>query len=150
MLSFNNSKSLKLPEGFSLELGEPPPPEALNRLLLKCYGESHPAKQLAKALNNSFCNASVKEDKTGKLFGFVRITSDQGLNANLWDLVAEPGKFQKQFLTILVNRSLLLIRRELPGCSVSLAAPSVAIEALRSQGFVLDPNGIRVMAYKIR
>ena len=150
MLSFQNSKTPKLPEGFLLEPRDPPSPEALNRLLSRCYGETHPSKKLALALHNSYCNTSVMEVKTGQLVGFVRITSDKGLNANLWDLAAEPGNYQKQLLAILVNHSLGIIKRELPGCSIALAAPAIAIDALRSQGFLLDPSGIRAMAYRIR
>ena len=103
-----------------------------------------------EALKNSYCNISIIEIKTGILFGFVRITSDKGLNANLWDLAAEPGKYQKQFFYILINRALTIIRRELPGCSISLAAPSMASEALKNQGFLMDPNGIRAMGYRLR
>ncbi len=133
-----------------METKEPPSPDALNRLLSSCYGETHPSKKLSLALRNSFCNTSLKEEKTEKLVGFVRITSDKGLNANLWDLAAEPGGFQKQFLAVLVHHSLAIIKQHLPGCSVSLAAPIIAIDGLRSQGFLLDPNGIRVMAYRLR
>jgi len=133
-----------------MELRDPPAPAALNRLLSQSYGETHPPRKLALAFKNSFCNASIKVKKTGELVGFVRITTDKGLNANLWDLVAEQGKDQSQLLSILVHRSLRIIRKQLPGCSVSLAAPSVAIEVLEAQGFLLDPSGIRAMAYRIR
>ncbi len=102
------------------------------------------------ALNNSFANVSIRKQNSKQLFGFVRITTDRGLNANLWDLAAQPGEHQKYFLKILVHTSLGIIRRELPGCSVSLGAPSIALEALQSEGFLLDPNGIRAMAYRIR
>ncbi|WP_225866206.1 N-acetyltransferase [Prochlorococcus marinus] len=129
---------------------ESPSPEALNRLLARCFGETHPPRRLALALKQSYCNASIKDEKTGRLVGFVRITSDKGLNANLWDLAVEPGNYQKQLIAVLVNKSLGIIRKELPGCSVSLAAPAIAFEALQSQGFLLDPNGIRAMTYQFR
>ncbi len=150
MLSFQNSKVPKLPSGFFLDLKEPPSPEALNRLLSRCFGESHHPRRLDLALKQSYCNASIKDAKTGRLVGFVRITSDKGLNANLWDLAVEPGDYQKQLIAVLVNKSLGIIRKELPGCSVSLAAPSIAFEALQAQGFLLDPNGIRAMSYQLR
>ncbi len=85
-----------------------------------------------------------------KLYGFVRITSDKGLNANLWDLVALPGEYQTKFLVTLIHYSLAIIRKDLPGCSISVAAPSIATEALQNEGFVIDPSGIRLMAYRIR
>ena len=127
-----------------------PSVESLNKLLSRCYGETNPSKKFAQALKNSFCNVSIKQQKSQQLFGFVRITTDKGLNANLWDLAAQPGEYQSKFLKILLNTSLGIIRRELPGCSVSLGAPSIALEALQSEGFLLDPNGIRAMAYRIR
>jgi len=85
-----------------------------------------------------------------ELLGFVRITTDQGLNANLWDLVAAPGKHQHEFLAVLISHSLSIIRKELPGCSVSVAAPSNAIRFLENEGFIIDPGGIRTMAFKIK
>ncbi len=133
-----------------MEFKQTPTPQALNRLLSRCSVETHPPKELSQALKNSFCNICILEIKTGALYGFVRITTDKGLNANLWDLAAEPGKYQMQFFSILLNRALAIIRRDLPGCSVSLAAPLIASEALKKQGFLIDPNGIRAMAYKIR
>ena len=149
MLPFHDSKVSKVPLGFQLEFKQTPTPQALNRLLSRCSSETHPARELSKALRNSFCNICIIELKTGTLFGFVRITTDKGLNANLWDLSAEPGEYQTQFFSILLNRALAIIRRDLPGCSVSLAAPLVASEALQKQGFLIDPNGIRAMAYRI-
>ena len=70
------------------------------------------------------------------------------MNANLWDLVALPGKYQKEFLAILVSNSLSIIRRELPGCSVSIAAEPTALRIIEKEGFIIDPDGIRVMSYR--
>ena len=103
MLSFQNSKVPKLPSGFIFDLKEPPSPAALNRLLSRCFGESHHPGRLALALKQSYCNASIKDAKAGRLVGFVRITSDKGLNANLWDLAVEPGDYQKQLIAVLVK-----------------------------------------------
>ncbi len=133
-----------------LELNNAPSPKELNKLLSRSNLERYSLKKLGLALNNSFCNLSILEENTLKLVGFVRITTDKGLNANLWDLVAEQGQHQKQFLSILTNKSLEIIRRELPGCSVSVAAPSVALRALQDEGFLIDPGGIRTMSYRIR
>ncbi len=149
MLSFQNTKSLILPDGFALDWKETPSPQSLNRLLSRCNQETHPPKKLTLALKKSLYNLSIIENSSSRLFGFVRITSDKGLNANLWDLAAEPGENQDQFLMVLVNYSLGLIRREMPGCSVSVAAPQIAIDSLEQQGFLIDPSGIRTMAYRI-
>ena len=88
--------------------------------------------------------------KNGALTGFVRATTDNGLNANLWNLVAEPGSNQKRLLSFLINQMLLILKKELPGCSISVSSPVSALEPLQSQGFLLDPNGIRAMAFRLR
>ncbi len=150
MFSFSNrSQYPRLPSGFVLELEKPPSPEALNRLLAKCNEETHPPRRLALAFEKSAFHLSILEESTGKLFGFVRATSDNGLNANLWNLVAEPSHEQGQLLSVLVHRSLGILRREIPGCSVSVSAPSMAIEALKENGFLIDPGGIRAMGFRL-
>ncbi|WP_269621909.1 N-acetyltransferase [Prochlorococcus marinus] len=149
MFTFHNTKSYQLPLGFLLEKEQPPSPKELNRLLYKCNADIYSPKKLGKAFDNSFCNLSILQEKTLKLSGFVRITTDQGLNANLWDLVAEPGKNQHHLLAFLINSALSIIRKNLPGCSISIASPSMAIQLLEDSGFIIDPGGIRTMAYKI-
>ena len=143
-------QSPSLPSGFALDFENAPSPDALNRLLARCNEETHPSRRLALALQKSAFNLSIFRESTGKLSGFVRATSDQGLNANLWNLVAEPGVNQSQLLAVLVNRVLAIVRREIPGCSISVSAPSIAINALQEQGFLLDPGGIRAMGYRLR
>ena len=143
------SKPPKLPAGFYLESYKAPSSQALNRLLARCNLETHPSKQLQLALERSDFFLTILEERTFNLSGFVRVTSDKGLNANLWDLAAEPGKQQEQLLAVLVNRILRMIRKDLSGCSISVAAPSMAIAVLKSQGFILDPGGIRTMGFKI-
>ena len=81
--------------------------------------------------------------------GFVRVTSDKGLNANLWDLAAEPGNEQETYITVIIFKAIEIIRREMPGCSISGAAPSISIKALEANGFLLDPNGIKTMGFKL-
>ena len=84
-----------------------------------------------------------------KLYGFVRVTSDRGLNANLWNLCAEKGNNQSLFYSVLLKATLEKINREMPGCSISVQAPESSFKSLEESGFILDPNGIRVMTYKI-
>ena len=146
----HNSKSYNLPLGFNLELNKAPCPRALNRLFLKCNAETYSPKKLSLALDNSFCNLSIVREKDLQLVAFVRITSDKGLNANLWDLVAAPSQNQNKFFSILINQALTIIKRNLPGCSVSVASPSSSIEFLEDEGFIIDPSGIRAMSYRIR
>ena len=133
-----------------LELNKAPCPRQLNRLLSQCNAETYSLKKLSLALDNSFCNLSIFREKDLQLFAFVRITSDKGLNANLWDLVAAPGENQNKFFSILINQALTIIKRNLPGCSVSVAAPSSSIAFLEEEGFIIDPSGIRAMSYRIR
>ena len=140
----------KLPVGFVLEDENPPSPDDLNRLLAKCNEGTHPREKLALALEKSAFHLSIFEVSTGKLSGFVRATSDKGLNANLWNLVAEPSLQQGRLLAVLVYQALGILQRDMPGCSVSVSAPVVALEALTQQGFLIDPNGIRAMGFRIR
>ncbi len=150
MFTFRQNAKPRLPDGFLLETKVAPTPEALNRLLARCNEDTYPRRRLALALKQSVCNLSVLDQSTGKLYGFVRATCDRGLNANLWNLVAEPGDKQKELLAVLVHSALVILRRDMPGCSVSVLAPSIAIKALQQQGFLLDPGGIRAMTFRLR
>ena len=147
MFSFHNTKSNKLPLGFFLDLENSPSPQDLNRLFARCKMDTYSPKKLSFALDKSYRNISIIEEQSSKLYGYVRITTDKGLNANLWDLVALPGKYEKEFLAILISHSLLIIKKELPGCSVSIAAEPTALRIIEKEGFVIDPDGIRVMSY---
>ena len=146
MLPFLQSSSTpSLPEGFRLETVELPSPAQLNNLLQACDESSHPEDRLMLALQRSTWHLSIIAVASGELCGFVRATTDQALNANLWNLCARPGEHQGILLAVLVHRSLHMLRRDLPGCSLSISAPSSAVVALEKQGFVIDPNGIRAM-----
>jgi hypothetical protein len=90
------------------------------------------------------------ETVDGELVGFVRATSDRALNANLWDLwVDGQDPAQDQLLLALVQAALGRLRRDLPGCSISLSAPPKAMDALENCGFVIDPGGIRAMGFNL-
>ncbi len=149
MFSFRQ-QSPTLPPGFVLDSEVAPSPAALNTLLARCNEETHPPKKLALALKNSDFHLSIFQESSGKLVGFVRATSDQGLNANLWNLVAEPLLQQEKLLAVLLYRSLSILKKKMPGCSVSVSAPEIAVEALKKNGFLIDPNGIRAMGFKLR
>ncbi len=128
----------------------PPSAIELNKLLSKCKLQTHPVDKLGLALARSVCHLSIFEEKSTKLYGFVRATSDHGLNANLWDLAVLPGNYQDHLIAILVDHALKILRREMPGCSISISAPLIALEALQEQGFLVDPNGIRAMGIRLR
>ena len=138
-----------LPLGYSLEGQQSPSGAELNRLLVQCGDPQRLEERLEQTLSRSAWQFSVR-NATGVLVGFVRATSDLALNANLWDLSADPqDPEQAQVLRVIVHAAMARLRRELPGCSISVAAPSVALEALKQNGFVVDPGGIRAMGLRL-
>ena len=106
-------------------------------------------QKLSLAINNSNFFFTIQSEAKKKLLGFVRVTSDRGLNANLWNLCAEQGNNQNLFYSVLLHATLEKINREMPGCSISVQAPLSSLKSLEESGFILDPNGIRVMSYKL-
>ena len=150
MLSFLQQPSIPpLPEGTRLETSTPPTAQQLNTLLMSCGESTHPEERWELALQRSLWQISILEESTGELVGFVRATSDLALNANLWNLAAKPGPNQGALFAVLVHRALQILRRDLPGCSLSISAPADALEALKQQGFLIDPNGIRAMGLSL-
>ena len=150
MLSFQKSSLPTLPHGYFLERGKVPKSHALNRLFNRCRESTHSPEKLDLAIKKSDCSLSIYEQSTGLLVGFVRVTSDKGLNANLWNLVAEPGPLYSQLLAVLVYEVLVVLRREMPGCSVSISASKQNLNVLKDQGFLIDPGGIRAMGFRFR
>jgi hypothetical protein len=147
LIPFRNQPAVpRLPDGYVLESEPSPQPGELNLLLMACGEPQRSEAKLAQVLLRSTWQLSVR-NTAGELVGFVRATSDQALNANLWDLAAAPGDEQQQqaVLTVLVHAALSRLRRELSGCSISVAAPPEALPALRRYGFLVDPGGIRAM-----
>jgi len=150
MLGLNSAnKSPQIPEGFVLFRNEIVSIKKINRLLSKCNQDTHQPRKLELALQSSDFYLTLVEKTSDNLVGFVRVTSDKGLNANLWDLVAEPGDQQEQYISIIVFKAIEIIRRELPGCSISVAAPLISLKALKANGFLLDPNGIKTMGFRL-
>ena len=149
----------RLPEGFVLHQGPggdlpaasaEDTAEALNRLLLACGDQARSGQRWQATLERSAWHLSIT-DPEGQTVGFVRATSDQALNANLWDLLSDPADPERQeVLTALVRTALGRLRRDLGGCSISLSAPPEALEILSRAGFVVDPGGIRAMGLALR
>jgi hypothetical protein len=127
-----------------------PSAEALNRLLIASGDRPRPAERWQRVLHRSLWHLGV-EGPGGQLVGFVRATSDLALNANLWDLCADPSDpAEAEILTALVHGALGRLRKELAGCSISLSAPPNALAALERYGFALDPGGIRAMGLNLK
>jgi hypothetical protein len=149
-LQYFSKKKLILPEGYFVNSSDVPLPKEVNKLLANCGCDIFPIKRLSEAIkkSNFFLTIQNNESKN-KLYGFVRVTSDRGLNANLWNLSAAPGNNQQLYYSVLLQVTLEKINREMPGCSISVQAPVSSFQSLEESGFILDPNGIRVMGYKL-
>ena len=149
-LQYFSKKKLILPEGYFVNSSHVPLPKEVNKLLANCGCDIFPIKPLSEAIkkSNFFLTIQNNESKN-KLYGFVRVTSDRGLNANLWNLSAAPGDNQQLYYSVLLQVTLEKINREMPGCSISVQAPVSSFQSLEESGFILDPNGIRVMGYKL-
>ena len=148
-MQYFSKKKLVLPEGYFLNSSKIPLAKEVNKLLANCGCETFPIKPLSDAIEKSNFFFTIQNESNNKLYGFVRVTSDRGLNANLWNLSALTGNNQKLFYSILLQVTLEKVNIEMPGCSISVQAPVSSFKTLEESGFILDPNGIRVMGYKI-
>ena len=148
-MQYFSNKKLVLPDGYFINSSKIPLAKEVNKLLANCGCETFPIKPLSDAIQKSNFFFAIQNNFKNKLYGFVRVTSDKGLNANLWNLSALSGNNQKLFYSILLNVTLEKINREMPGCSISVQAPVSSFKSLEESGFILDPNGIRVMGYKL-
>ena len=148
-MQYFSTKKLILPEGYFINSYQVPSAKDLNRLLVNCGCESFPIQKISLAIKNSNFFFTIQSKLKNKLYGFVRVTSDRGLNANLWNLSAEKGSNQNLFYSVLLQATLEKINREMPGCSISVQAPVSSFKSLEESGFILDPNGIRVMSFKL-
>ena len=126
----------RLPERYSVSMEFVPDGNSINALLEDCGDQPHPVERWPLALQRSIWHLSILDNEEQRLVGFVRATSDQALNANLWNLSARPGPDQQQLLSVLVNRALHILRRDLPGCSLSVSAPQMSIQALETNGYM--------------
>ena len=148
-MQYFSKKKLVLPEGYFVNSSKIPSAKDVNKLLANCGCETFPIKPLSEAIQKSNFFFTIQNELNNKLYGFVRVTSDRGLNANLWNLSAVKGNNQELFYSILLKVTLEKINREMPGCSISVQAPESSLKSLEESGFILDPNGIRVMGYKL-
>ena len=148
-MQYFSKKKLVLPEGFFVNSSQIPVAKEVNKLLAKCGCETFPITSLSEAIQKSNFFFTIQNEFKNKLYGFVRVTSDRGLNANLWNLCALPSNDQQLYYSILLQVTLEKINREMPGCSISVQAPVSSFKSLEENGFILDPNGIRVMGYKL-
>jgi hypothetical protein len=150
LLPFRNQPPApRLGPGYHLLSEGEPSLDALN-VLGQLNGERPRDPSIWKrVLERSLWHLRVETD-AGDIVGFVRATSDRALNANLWDLWGNPQDPARNDVTLtLVRTALQRLRRELPGCSISLSAPPEAHAALEQCGFLVDPGGIRAMGLSL-
>ena len=148
-MQYFSKKKLVLPEGYFVNSSQIPLAKEVNKLLANCGCETFPLKPLSEAIKKSNFFFTIQNELRNQLYGFVRVTSDRGLNVNLWNLSAAKGSNQELFYSILLRVTLEKINIEMPGCSISVQAPESSLKSLEESGFILDPNGIRVMGYKL-
>ena len=148
-MQYFSKKNLTLPDGLFINSTEIPSARLINNLLISSGSDFFSNEKLYQAIKNSNFFFAVCNESKRQVFGFVRVTSDKGLNANLWNLCAQPGPNQKLFYSILLRLTLEKINREMPGCSISVQAPPSSFTSLEEIGFVLDPNDIRVMGLRL-
>ena len=148
-MQYFSKKKLTLPEGYFVNSSQIPLAKEVNKLLANCGCETYPIKPFTEAIQKSNFFFTIQNQIKNNLYGFVRVTSDRGLNANLWNLSAAPGNNQQLYYLILLQATLEKINIEMPGCSISVQAPVSSFKCLEESGFILDPNGIRVMGYKL-
>jgi hypothetical protein len=140
----------RLRAGYRLVSDGQPAAEALDALLLQAADQPRGRERWQRVLECSLWHLHIETDG-GQVVGFVRATSDRALNANLWDLWADlRDPHPDELMQALVQAALGRMRRELPGCSISLSAPPGAQGALERCGFVVDPNGIRAMGLALQ
>ena len=146
-MQYFSKKKLVLPEGYFVNSSQIPLAKEVNKLLANCGCETFPIKPLSESIQKSNFFFTIQNQLKNKLYGFVRVTSDRGLNANLWNLSASSGNNQQLYYSILLQLTLEKINREMPGCSISVQAPPSSLISLKENGFILDPNGIRAVSY---
>jgi hypothetical protein len=139
----------RLPQGYAVVSVPVLTSADLNPLLSACGELPRTETIWQRVLERSAWHLGV-HNANGQWVGFIRATTDQALNANLWDLLSDPTEsLREEVLQVLVLTALTRLRREVGGCSISLAAPPEALTALRSAGFIIDPGGIRAMGLKL-
>ena len=129
-MQYFSKKKLVLPEGYFVNSSQIPLAKEVNKLLANCGCETYPTKPLKEAIQKSNFFFTIQNELKNKLYAFVRVTSDRGLNANLWNLSAAPGNTQNLFYSILLEVTLEKINREMPGCSISVQAPVSSLKSL--------------------
>ena len=97
-MQYFSKKKLVLPEGYFVNSSQIPTAKEVNKLLANSGCDTYPIKPLSEAIIKSNFFFTIQNDLKNKLYGFVRVTSDKGLNANLWNLSAASGNNQQLYI----------------------------------------------------
>ena len=97
-MQYYSKKKLILPEGYFLNSSKVPLAKEVNKLLARCGCEVFPVNDLSLAIEKSNFFFTIQNELKDKIYGFVRVTSDRGLNANLWNLSAATLKVRAFFI----------------------------------------------------
>jgi len=147
--------AVTLPKGWLL-LQDPDRPDAaaVNQLLQACGQPRRSTERVALALERSDLLVSLwcpsPQGSGHQLVGMVRATSDKSLNVNLWDLcLLNQIQPRGHYIHLLMGSMLLRLRRDLPGCSISIMSAAEDVAELERFGFLESPNGIRAMELQL-
>ena len=150
MLGLNSTnKCPQIPKGFVLLRSELISVRKINRLLSRCNQDTHQPRKLELALKNSDFYLTLLKKTSENLVGFVRVTSDKGLNASLRDLSIKKVDNEKLLIGHLINSAINIIRRELPGCNISIVCSSITLEVLKDFDFKINHDGRKFMKIKL-
>ncbi len=121
-------------------------PDELNHFFCQVGEPSRPLHRLQQALQHSYLSLTARTLSDRRLVGFVRATSDEALNASVWDLLVDPLLPNASAVKLqLLDRLLRELRQSIPGCSISILGRQQDQSILRDLQFVSDPGGIRAM-----
>ncbi|CCP38040.1 GCN5-like N-acetyltransferase (plastid) [Chondrus crispus] len=105
-----------------------------------------PLKKVKLAIDHSFVTICVfyKNNKSKKLIGFARATSDTVFNATIWDVVIHPN-FQGKGLGKALMDQIVIQLRYSDISTITLFADPHVVSFYRRIGFITDPDGIKGM-----
>lgn len=125
---------------------------ALETLCDKVGWPRRPISKVQTALANSFLTSGLylrqqpsdKSEKSDKLIGLARATSDHVFNATIWDVLVDPA-YQGQGLGKALVEQMVrtLLQRDIT--NITLFADANVVEFYQQLGFEAEPEGIRGM-----
>lgn len=125
---------------------------ALESLCDKVGWPKRPISKVQTALANSFLTSGLylrqqssdNSEKSDKLIGLARATSDHVFNATIWDVLVDPA-YQGQGLGKALVEQMVrtLLQRDIT--NITLFADANVVKFYQELGFMAEPEGIRGM-----